>query len=132
VTGTFIWPDLLRLPSSVVVIIYALAVYRATRLITTDALCEPIRRWLRRLGWTRMSRAIGIDGDVEVDDVPRRGPRGAFGRGMTELVRCDWCLSIWLGAVAVGASYEWETWTGYISATLALSAVTGVLRERVA
>lgn len=79
----------------------ALAVYRASVLVTKDYICEPVRILLRRLG--------------------RHGDY---------LSTCPWCASMWAAAVLVPltALVSWFVW---VDAGLAASAVTGIIFERV-
>lgn len=84
-----------------VAILIAVAVYRATVLITKDYICEPVRVILRRLG--------------------RHGDY---------LSTCPWCASIWVAAVLVPltALVPWFVW---VDAGLASSAVAGIVFELV-
>lgn len=81
-------------------VVAALACYRATRLVTGDAISEPIREW-----------------------ADARGPRIGY------LASCDWCLSVWV-SIPIGVAVVWHVeqpvvW--FVLVALALSAVTGVL-----
>ena len=105
-----------------VAVLLALAVYRATVLVTKDYICEPLRSWMR---------------DDEPDDYPSsewdewnaRPPR-RFGHHLAYLSSCPWCCSIWVAAVLVPptALVSWWLW---VDAGLASSAVAGVVFERV-
>lgn len=87
-------------PTALVVL--ALAVYRLTRLVTTDALTDPLRG---RLG---------------------RRPK------LVSFLECPWCVSVWLAAAVVVEVEErwWWTFAAPAALVLALSAVTGYLAER--
>lgn len=78
----------------------ALAVYRLTRLVTTDVLTAPPREWVQarydRLGY---------------------------------LVGCDWCSSMWVapGPVLLAALAPEAAWTLVMLGIPALSAVAGIV-----
>ena len=105
------------IPSNALLVVYALAVYRLTRLVTTDTITDGVREWLRvraygRVGYDDKGSALGV---------------WAFG-----LVTCDWCSSIWLG---FGAMLAWKyggTPSNLVAVALSYSAVAGIVRERVA
>ncbi len=76
------------------------ATARLTRLLTTDALCEPARAWIER----RVSSRISY------------------------LIRCDWCLSVWLGfATFTFGWYAPPTFVLISTGALTASLVTGWL-----
>jgi hypothetical protein len=86
-------------------VVDALACYRATRLITRDSV--PVFR-------------------VPRDAVVRRWE----GRPVAELVTCPWCVSVWLAAGIVTARLLLPgPWT-LLALVLAFSAVAGWLSER--
>jgi hypothetical protein len=79
-----------------------LAVYRLTRLVTTDRISEPLR-----------DRLVG------------HPVLGFVGEG----IECDWCVSVWMGAVvAAGRRWAPELW-GVARWGLTLSVVTGLLSD---
>lgn len=84
-----------------VLVVFALAVFRATRLVTEDSITEPIRRRLDRR------------------------PR------LVAFLECPWCVSMWLaGAAVVELEKRWVWWIFYPAAlVLAFSAVAGSLAE---
>lgn len=84
-------------------IINALAVFRLTRLFARDS----ITAWLR-------------NADIDL-------PYVTFSPGV--LLNCEWCLSVWFGALAVGLTEVWFGWR-YVAAALAFSAVAGIISER--
>ena len=102
----------------------ALATYRATRLIVTDAISASLREWLRVHGYKTMVRNVA--GEVETRlDVTNRLWAFAF-----RLVSCSWCVSLWTGFVVVAlVRFEWS-WFQYAAYALALSSLAGVLSER--
>ena len=89
-------------------LVLALAVFRATRLIVDDLVGEPIRdAW----HWLFRRHRAGV-GDYFID--------------------CPWCVSIWLAALAlVGARFAWGI-VAWLVLLLALSAVAGILARVVA
>lgn len=92
-------------PLIVWLLVDALAVYRATRLLTRDSLplvARPRDAVVRRWGETSL---------------------GYF-------VECPWCVSVWIAAVAVAGRVLLPEWWTPLALVLALSAVTGLLAER--
>ena len=86
--------------SALFVILLVGATARTTRLITTDALLEPVRGWVER----RVSAKIAY------------------------LVRCDWCMSVWVGfAVFTFGWYAPDTLSLIVSGALSASLVAGWL-----
>lgn len=83
-------------------VVDALAVYRLTRLITRDDISTPMRKAITKR-W--------------------EGP-------LVTLVGCPWCISIWLGAGTVLATYFAPYWWSFVAMLLALSAVAGYLSGR--
>lgn len=79
----------------------ALAVYRGTKLILEDKVTEKPRDWL----------------------FDRLNPQETW----TYLFTCPWCISIYLGAIAVAGMALIPTWWFYIALVGALSAVTGLI-----
>lgn len=79
----------------------ALATYRLTRLVTADAIMQPLRDWVANRGRARL----------------------------TYLVACDWCLSIWIAPVPTFAAVLWPTNRLVIAVLVALgaSALTGLV-----
>lgn len=87
-----------------VYVLAALATYRLTRLVTADALLEPVRERLEayceKHGWLRA----------------------------VYLLNCDWCLSIWIAPAPALAVTLWPDNRAITVALLVLtfSAVTGL------
>lgn len=103
--------------------ITVLAVCRLTRLVTTDALAQPLRDW----AFTRTA--------------PRPDGRPAVRgwRYLAKLLTCDWCAGFWISAAAVLAFFRmwlgaWPhdapTFYAYGAATFATSYLCGALNER--
>ena len=83
----------------------ALAVYRLTRLITTDTLFSEARDELHR----------------------RLAARGYVGAKVSEGLDCDWCVSIWVAAGALTARAVWPRGWRALSWVLATSAAAGLV-----
>lgn len=100
-------------PNVMLVVLAAIATYRAARFLTGDKVGEPIRTWA----------------GVEDDDGAQRHPWLAY------LVTCDWCVSTYLGVIGaviiVNVSRLDEPWTvdvvWGVALWLTLSGVTGLL-----
>jgi hypothetical protein len=96
-------------------LVLAVAVFRATRLVSRDEITDAAREWLRR--------SHDID-DAEVTAI------GRVARFAFDLVSCPWCVSIWLGGLAVGLFLSYPSITLDVAYVLACSAVAGVVSER--
>jgi hypothetical protein len=84
--------------STLLVVLLIGAVIRLTRLVTTDAIFEPLRSWIEH----------------------RSPVKVAY------LIRCDWCMSVWIGfAVFTLGWYAPDTATWIVSGALTASLVTG-------
>ena len=81
-------------------LVLSIAVYRATRLVAEDSITLPLRKFLRR--W----------------QLPY------------ELATCPWCLSIWIGALAIAMFHVEHSATLDVADVLVLSAVAGLITER--
>jgi hypothetical protein len=86
-------------------IILALAVFRATRLVTTDQIFEPLRQRI----WSKF-------------------PPNTF---LGYLLTCNWCSSIWVSAIFVAGYILLPYATFVVSLLLALSAVAAYIAARV-
>lgn len=97
----------MTLPATVLLIVYALAVMRVTGLIQADSITEDARD--RLLVW--------------LDDRPKT--LGAF---VADLIKCPWCVSIWVGGVAAPLVYFWGDHPVLVipALMLAFSQVTGM------
>jgi len=114
------------------VILLALAVFRLTRLVTTDVITEPLRRrvWAR---WPAEDTIFPDDGTVEQGDDPAYGRTSAgvevFWSDTDQawavvspttvgyLVGCDFCVSVWLALAVVSAAtvlFGWSAWLGLL------------------
>lgn len=92
--------------------VYGLCVYRVTRLVTTDTISLPARERLHRAAY-----AEGV----------HRGLAWLY-----ELASCDWCVSVWIAAGCVLGWHLGRDVMNVVAAIMALSAIAGMLRERIA
>jgi hypothetical protein len=84
----------------VLVVLVVLATMRVTRLVTTDYLTEPPRRWVQRHAPEKLAYLVG----------------------------CPWCASVWTGAALALLAVRWPTWwVVALLLGLASSQVTGLL-----
>lgn len=121
--------------SPIILLVYALAVARLTRMVTADKLFEKPRRavivkaWTRRHPWIteepteeKRRRNLAMAMDNHAKDPPM----------LAYLTVCPWCVSVWIGAVAAPVAWFWGTrpWFAIPAVALAFSHVTGFLATR--
>lgn len=115
------------MPTALIVLVYALAVARVTRLINADRITQRPRMWLENVLWFRWERSLGNVGAlIEPEDRPHIDPPlGVY------LLTCPWCVSIYVGAVAAPIAYWWgaEPWLLVPALALAFSQVTGLMAK---
>ena len=87
-------------------LVLSLAVFRVTRLITTDYITEPIRNFI----WKRF---------------PPESTKTGY------LFTCDWCTSIWVSSLFAVPYTIIPTVTTAIALIPALSAVASIIAARV-
>lgn len=85
-------------------VLISLAVFRVTRLFTTDVIFERFREWV----WKR------------------KPPKTAIGY----LFTCNWCLSIWFASLFTLCYTIEPTVTVYVALPFAFSAVAGLISAR--
>lgn len=76
------------LPTWLLLLVYALAAARLTRLIVTDDIAQPVR-------------------DVIARQALRTGARGRAGSWLLSLVSCYWCAGFWASGAVVLAWWWW-------------------------
>lgn len=104
----------------------ALACYRLTRLAQRDKISQPARQWL--LDLDRDEHGVrGRGGPFEGPLAVLANPTWRFA---VALVGCSWCLSIWVGAAVVLATYFAPAVWSWPAVALALSAFTGHTSDR--
>lgn len=87
-----------------VYLILALGAYRATRLVTTDTITEPLREKI----WSKWP------------------PHTQFGY----LFTCNWCTGFWVSAIFVLGHLIFPEFTFVVSLILSISAVIGLISAR--
>lgn len=90
-----------ELPAALVLLLWVLAIARATRLVTTDVITDPPRLWLI----VRVPDKLGY------------------------LLTCQWCASMWIAAAVIPFAWNWPTawWTFGPALVGAASHITGLL-----
>jgi hypothetical protein len=108
------------MPFAITLLVYALAVARVTRLVTSDKLTEMPRTRLEIKLWQRFAPQVpASDWHRAVPPLP------------VYLLTCPWCVSVYVGAVAaplvafLGDSY----WVFVPALALAFSHFTGLLAK---
>lgn len=122
---------LCTMTSAAVLLVFALAVARVTRLINEDVLLDGPRDRLVAWAWARR-----YGGQLTEEVNPRPfwmlvRSNGAVEPKLAYLVTCPWCASIYVGAVAAPLWYWLGTspWVLVPAAALAFSYVTGFLAQ---
>lgn len=92
------------MPTPYELVILALAVFRLSRLITTDQIFEPLRNRIWR--WKDPSTQIGY------------------------LLTCNWCMSIWFASLTFICYTIVPTATLLFCTILALSAIAGIISNK--
>lgn len=109
-----------------------LATYRVTRLITRDKLpliALPRDKFVERWGVyeDEPDKTIPIGVRDRIQDGRRTN---LFMRSLAYLWECDWCMSIWVGALVVYAVNYYVDVSLPVLQWLAASAVTGILAQQ--
>lgn len=104
----------------VVVLMIFLATYRVTRLLITDTFPPIAIARTHVLNWL----APDIEWIQSHDGV---GHWGAFGRAVRYLLCCPWCLSVYVGAGAVGLTLPFTSVPVPVWTWLGAATVTGFL-----
>lgn len=91
---------------TVTLLLLLLATARLTRLVTTDRITQAPRHWI-------------------IGKLPEES-LAAY------LIVCDWCVSVYTGAVMAGTWWAWgaHTWYTAVLAALAASYAAGFLAQR--
>jgi hypothetical protein len=84
------------MPNAITICVFALAVARVTRFITSDKLSEGPRAWLVDRAWRRWRPVVPLTERPYADE-----PKPAY------LLTCAWCASIYVAAVAAPICWAW-------------------------
>jgi hypothetical protein len=112
----------LTLPPALIVLLYLVGTYRATRIVTRDKLpvvAVPREAFIRRWG-------VYEDAEDRRISINER-QTNLLMSSLAYLWECDWCASIWLGAGLGYVTWRWTETAVWILLTLAASGVTGWL-----
>lgn len=103
-------------------VLIALAVARVTRMVTADVLFDRPRKWAIR-------KLIAYPDSDGVRGLTRSS---GFRYEISYLIVCDWCASVYVGAVAAGAWYAWGETMAFTAVCTALAAsyAAGYLNTR--
>lgn len=108
-------------------LVYALAVFSITRLITYDSLIEGWREWFFT-HWPHEG--------FQTNTRPKRGrfittSNGGYyvnvGTKLGELIHCPWCTGFWVALGLYAAFVAWPIGTTFVLVPLAFRVVAGVL-----
>jgi len=128
------------MPIWITLLLILLTTHRVTRLVTRDQfplIALPREAFARR--WSRIS--------VRLPDTPedawraRRNDTWSGARtnvvmhSLAYLWECDWCASMWVGALVVVGAWHWAGLSGYpvyisVLTWLAASTATGLIAQR--
>ncbi len=108
------------MPNAISIVVFALAVARVTRFITSDKLSEGPRAKLVDWAWRRWRPAVPLTARPVADE-----PKPAY------LLTCAWCASIYVAAAAAPLAWFWgDEPTLFIPAlACAFSYVTGLFAQ---
>lgn len=122
------------------IVVYALAVARVTRLVVEDRITEAPRERLARWLWARSIPKLDVSRrQPREPHLPEREIRRIIAREWSTagaepplsvyLLSCPWCASIYVAAVAAPLAYFWgaSPWLLVPALALAFSYVTGFL-----
>jgi hypothetical protein len=130
------------MPTALVLLVYALAVARVTRLVNSDRITERPREWLLDRVWTRAWMPwAAIEHPEEDEHMQRNRARhmGSAARAdgaepplLAYLVACPWCVSIYVGAAAAPLVWFWGSspWLAIPALALAFSQATGLMATK--
>lgn len=106
--------------SATLLLVYALAVARVTRLITADRITETPRERFEAALWRRFAPHVPVH-----DREHAEPPLAVY------LLSCPWCVSVYVAAVAAPIVYWWgdSPWFVVPALALAFSHVTGLLAK---
>lgn len=115
--------------TTLILIIYVLAVARVTRLINFDTVGDPLRLWIARRAATakRAGDQAAVAGQTVASAVASR--REARWNTLAAFLGCPWCVGFW---VALGGAFvavwlvSWQWWC-VIPVALAGSHLVGVM-----
>lgn len=107
------------------IVVYALAVARVTRLLVEDRILDRPRNALLLRAWDRATGDRGVS-LLAMHDPDAEKPLAAY------LMTCPWCVSIYVGAVAAPLAYFWGSspWLLIPALALAFSYTTGWLASK--
>lgn len=110
--------------SGVLLVVYALAVARVTRLVTADKITDVPRERLKARLWRRAVKDPTLL-RLMLADPQAEQPKLVY------LLTCPWCVSVYVAAVAAPLAYWWGDHPALLVPALALafSHVTGLLAK---
>lgn len=110
----------MNLPPWLLVLLTVLTVARLTRLITADALTEPLREWV-------ISHRPAPAAPVTAIHAPAPPPQRED--WLVYLIHCRWCASMWIAIPVAVIVYFWPTFWAVqiVLVALASSHVTALL-----
>lgn len=120
------------MPSVIVLLVYALAVARLTRLIAADTITEKPRKALTRRLWLADCSFCGkpgasgtLESQLSLWRSTSDTPLGVY------LLTCQWCVGVWVSLVAAPVVWFWGTspWLLVPALALAFAQTTGLLAK---
>lgn len=121
------------MPLWMTTVLIFIATHRVTRLVTRDAI--PIIAVPRELFVNRWARFT--DAKTREDKARSIGGKktNVIMASLAYLWECDWCTSVWVGAVITYGAYEFtdlgdESWYVAVLIAAAASSATGLIAQR--
>jgi len=126
----FCWYRYIVLSHWLVAVLTILATHRVTRIITRDQI--PLIAVPREAFAQRWATYVGAKTYDEKHTSLNGKKTNIVMRSLAYLWECDWCMSVWVGAVITCGTYRWIDvwWWQAILLAATASTVTGLITQR--
>ena len=104
-------------------LVYAMCIYRLSRLLAVDDIFEPFREFVRKRGFVDMQKTDYMGSVVDKTTFYRN----RFFAWFFNLISCMWCNSVWIASVIVAVAYFNGHWFIFVCLPFAFSAFAGIM-----